>query len=323
MISYPKLSQAKLLERLEHPDPNRTIRMVLDTDTFNEIDDQFAVVYALKSPEKLQIEAFYAAPFHNELSEGPGDGMEKSYHELHKIAALLPEMKGIPIYRGSTAYLAGAEAPQHSDAALNLVERAMASPDDDPLYVVAIGAITNVASAILIEPRIIEKIVVIWLGGHALNWPDTREFNLAQDLHASRTVLNCGVPLVLIPCMGVASHLLTTLSEVREFVKDKGEIGQYLYETYEQCADDHFAYSRVIWDIATIAYLIDESWLPNELVHSPVLSEDFRYSSDASRHFIRYVHFVRRDRVFKDLFRKLGDGSGRGSGLEGGQETTI
>ncbi|MDR6882573.1 nucleoside hydrolase [Bacillus sp. 3255] len=305
MISYPNLSQSKLLERLSRPDPGRQLRMVLDTDTFNEIDDQFAVVYALKSPEKLRIEAFYAAPFHNELSEGPEDGMEKSYQELLKIAALLPEMSGIPVYRGSTAYLAGPEAPQKSAAALNLVERAMASPDDDPLYVVAIGAITNVASAILLEPRIIEKIVVVWLGGHSLQWPDTREFNLAQDLHASRTVLNCGVPLVLIPCMGVTSHLLTTLPEVREFVKDKGEIGNYLYETYEGCADDHFAYSRVIWDIATIAYLIDESWLPNELVHSPILSEDFRYSFDASRHFIRYVHFVRRDRVFKDLFQKL------------------
>lgn len=305
MISYPKLSQEKLLQRLSHPAPGRKIRMVLDTDTFNEIDDQFAVVYALKSPEKLQIEAFYAAPFHNELSDGPGDGMEKSYLELQKIAALLPEMSGIPIYRGSTAYLAGPESPQHSDAALDLVERAMASPDDDPLYVVAIGAITNVASAILMEPRIIEKIVVVWLGGHALQWPDTKEFNLAQDLHASRTVLNCGVPLVLIPCMGVTSHLLTTLPEVREFVKDQGEIGKYLFETYERCAKDHFAYSRVIWDIATIAYLIDESWLPNALVHSPILSEDFRYSYDASRHFIRYVHFVRRDRVFRDLFRKL------------------
>ncbi|MBA2940929.1 nucleoside hydrolase [Paenibacillus sp. CGMCC 1.16610] len=304
MISFPKITQEKLLQRLAHP--GKKVRMVLDTDTYNEIDDQFAVVYALKSPEQLQIEAFYAAPFHNELSDGPADGMEKSYRELQKISALLPEMSGIPIYRGSTGYLSGAETPQESDAARNLVERAMASPEDDPLYVVAIGAITNVASAILMEPSIIEKIVVVWLGGHSLPWPDTKEFNLAQDLHASRTVLNCGVPLVLIPCMGVTSHLLTTLSEVREFVKDQGEIGKYLYETYENCAKDHFAYSRVIWDIATIAYLINESWLPNELVHSPILSEDFRYSFDASRHFIRYIHFVRRDRVFKDFFSKLG-----------------
>lgn len=304
MIEFPKLSQEKLLRRLTHP--KRKVRMVLDTDTFNEIDDQFAVVYATRSPERLQVEAFYAAPFHNKLSSGPKDGMEKSYAELLNIRSHLPDMSGIPICRGSDAYLPGPEAPVDSEAARDLVERAMASPDDDPLYVVAIGAITNVASAILMEPRIIERIVVVWLGGHALHWPTAREFNLHQDLHASRLILNCGVPLVLIPCMGVASHLLTTLSEVRDYVKDKGAVGAYLYETFENCAKDHAGYSRVIWDLSAIAYLIDEAWLPNELVHSPLLSEDFRWSFDASRHFIRYVHYIQRDRVFKDLFGKLG-----------------
>jgi inosine-uridine nucleoside N-ribohydrolase len=279
--------------------------MVLDTDTFNEIDDQFAVVYAMKSTEKLQVEAFQAAPFFNELSTGPMDGMEKSYTELQKIASLLPEMNNIPIYKGSEQYMSGPESPVESEAASNLVKLALAATEDDPLYVVAIGAITNVASAILMEPQIIEKIVVVWLGGHALHWPDTKEFNLVQDLNASRLVLNCGVPLVLIPCMGVSSHLKTTLSEVRDNVKGKGQAGDYLYDTYLNCKKDHFAYSRVIWDISTIAYLIDDNWLPNTLVHSPILSEDFRWSLDASRHFIRYVHYIDRDKVFRDLFQRL------------------
>lgn len=302
MVNF--LSQEKLLKRLEYPQGK--IRMVLDTDTFNEIDDQFAVVYALKSPEKLQVEAFYAAPFFNDLSTGPADGMEKSYQELKKIAGIVPEMANIPIYRGSETYLPGSETPVESEAARNLVERAMASEEDDPLYVVAIGAITNVASAILMEPRIIEKIVVVWLGGHALHWPNTKEFNLFQDLHASRTVLNCGVPLVLIPCMGVASHLQTTLSEIKDYVKDKGKVGEYLYETYLNCMKEHFARSRVIWDISTIAYLVNPKWTPNALVHSPIVSEDFRWSVDSSRHFIRYVQYIDRDLVFKDLFTKLG-----------------
>ncbi len=48
------------------------------------------------------------------------------------------------------------------------------SRDDSLLYVATIGAITNVASAILMEPEIITRIVVVWLGGHALHWSDTR-----------------------------------------------------------------------------------------------------------------------------------------------------
>ncbi|WP_231571004.1 nucleoside hydrolase [Gordoniibacillus kamchatkensis] len=232
--------------------------------------------------------------------------MEKSFRELHRIAALVPEMTGIPICRGAETYLPGPHAPVASDAARDLVARAMAAPEDDPLYVVAIGAITNIASAILLEPRIIAKIVVVWLGGHALHWPDTREFNLAQDLHASRIVLNSGVPLVLIPCMGAASHLQTTLSEIKDYVQPKGPIGQYLYDTYERCSSDHFAKSRVIWDVAAIAYLVNEAWLPSVVTHSPLLSDDCRWSVDASRHFIRYVRHVHRDLVFRDLFGKLG-----------------
>lgn len=303
MIDFPKIPQEQLVQRLTPP--HRKVRIVLDTDTYNEIDDQFAVIYAMKSPERLQVEACYAAPFHNELSTGPKDGMEKSFRELHNIASLLPEMAGVPIYRGSESYLAGPDSPVESEAARNLVERAMASPDDDPLYVVAIGAITNVASAILMEPEIIRKIVLIWLGGHALHWPHTKEFNLAQDVHASRIVLDSGVPLVLVPCMGVASHLQTTLSEIEDYVSDKGEIGRYLYETYKRCSDNHFAYSRVIWDISVIAYLINEGWFTHSLVHSPHLSHDVRWSFDTARHFIRCVTYVERDRVFKDLFQKL------------------
>ncbi|THF77341.1 nucleoside hydrolase [Cohnella fermenti] len=299
----PKLSQEQLLRRLARPEGK--IRIVLDTDTYNEIDDQFAVVYALKSPERMKVEALYAAPFHNDRSDGPKDGMEKSYRELQRIAKLLPEAEGVPILRGSDRYLPDSHTAVASEAAKDLVKRALESPENDPLYVVSIGAITNVASALLMEPSIASRIVIVWLGGHALEWTDTNEFNMMQDYAASSLILNSGAPLVLLPCMGVSSHLLTTLSEIREFVKDSGPIGQYLYDTFRDCNDDHYAYSRVIWDIATIAYLIDDSFAPSVLIHSPVLSEDMRWSKDERRHWIRYVYYLHRDLVFRDLFRKL------------------
>lgn len=302
MSLFPSIPADQLIRRLAHP--GRKVRMVLDTDTFNEIDDQFAVAYALKSSDNMAVEALYAAPFYNELSTGPADGMEKSYHEILKIRKILGR-EDIPVYRGSTSYLPAAEQPVESEAARNLVERAMSGDPSDPLYVVAIGAITNVASALLMEPRMIERIVVVWLGGHALHWPDTREFNLQQDLHASRIVFDCGVPLILVPCFGVASHLQTTLSELRDYVKEQGEIGNYLYETYKNCADNHFGYSRVIWDISVIAWLNNPGWCMSSLVHSPSISDDFRWSTDTNRHFIRCVQFIRRDDVFRDLFRRI------------------
>ncbi len=308
MTTYPSIDAARLTRRLQHP--GQRIRMVLDTDTFNEIDDQFAVTYALLSPDSVTVEALYAAPFFNELSTGPADGMEKSYQELLKILPLLGK-ENVPVYRGSTSYLPKDGGFVESEAARDLVERALASDPEDPLYVVAIGAITNVASAIRMEPSIVERIVVVWLGGHSFAWPDTKEFNLYQDVPAARVVFDCGAPVVMVPCMGVASHLHTSLSEIRDYVKDLGPIGEYLYETYKNCANDHFGYTRVIWDISTIAWLVKPDWAPSYLAPSPRISDDGRWIQDPTRHAIRYVYHLHRDAVFKDLFRKLGGEASR------------
>ena len=85
--------------------PAGKVRMVLDTDTYNEIDDQFALTYALLSPDKLSVEAIYAAPFHNSRSNGPGDGMEKSYEEILRLLEFLGRSAHGFAYRGSTEYL--------------------------------------------------------------------------------------------------------------------------------------------------------------------------------------------------------------------------
>jgi len=300
---FPELTDAFRLERLRHPEG--AVRMVLDTDTYNEIDDQFAVVFALGSPERLKIKAFCAAPFHNERSDGPEDGMVKSLEELRRIVKITGVEGKIPILEGSRSWMEGPDRPVESEAARRIVELALASPDDDPLYVVAIGAVTNVASAILMEPRIIGKIVVVWLGGHAPWWDHTREFNMIQDTHASRVVLDCGVPLVLVPCMGVASHLITTKAEINLHLKDCGAIGRYLAETYAASSDDHFAYSRVIWDISTIGWLLDEASVPTRITHSPILTDGGTYSFDHRRHLIRMASHVRRDLIFRNLFERV------------------
>ena len=302
-MDFPTLSDTLRLTRLQPP--TGKVRMVLDTDTYNEVDDQFALVYALLSPEQVAVEAIYAAPFHNSRSAGPADGMEKSYAEILRLLEKLRWPADGLVYRGATAYLEASRQPRQSEAAADLVARAMASPADDPLYVVAIGAITNVASAILMEPKIIARIVVVWLGGHALHWPHTQEFNLRQDVPAARLIFDCGVPLVHIPCMGVTTHLLTTVSELEAYLRGRGAIGDYLVDIVRGYHEDHVGWSKVIWDIAAIAYLVNADWAPTELVHSPILTDQVTWSVDRSRHLIRSASFIHRDPIFRDLFNKL------------------
>lgn len=309
-LTFPILSAEERLARLEPP--RSAISIVLDTDTYNEIDDQFALVYACLSAN-LAVEAVYAAPFYNERSASPGDGMEKSYAEILRVLERLGVDAGGVVFRGSAWYVPDTTTPVISPAALDLVERAK-QPRDTPLYVVSIGAPTNIASAIMLDPNMIKRIVVVWLGGEPWYWntPMSRAFNLWQDVAAAQVLFDSGVPLVHIPCTNVAEHLRTTLPEIERYVKGCGPIGEYLYNIFHASHHDHFAYSRVIWDVCAIAYLNHPEWVPTELRPAPLLNHDLTWmQADPYRHVVREAIEVDRDRVFGDLFRKLAAHAGQ------------
>jgi inosine-uridine nucleoside N-ribohydrolase len=195
--------------------------------------------------------------------------------------------------------------------------------DERPLYVVAIGTVTNVASALLIEPQIVARIVVVWLGGHALHWPHAKEFNLRQDPNAARLVFDCGVPLVHVPCLGVASHLATTLAEIERYVQGRGAVGDYLADIFRAYHTDHYARSKVLWDVSTIGYLIDDAWVPTAIVPSPILSGQMTWRVDRSRHVIRSATFVHRDPIFRDLFTRLASWATARQGRRNAQSETL
>lgn len=300
---FPKLSEAFRLKQLEPP--KGKVRMILDTDTYNEIDDQFALCYAYLSREKIQLEAVYAAPYFNSRSTSAGDGMEKSYQEILRLLKMLGKSPDGFAFKGSDRYLEDVSKPVRSDAALDLVKKAMASSPDDPLYVVAVGCITNIASALLIEPKIIENIVIIWLGGNALYWPHQKEFNLMQDVPAARVVLNSGVPLVIMPCANVISHFHTSIPEMKTYLQGKSTLSDYLLNMTIEYSGGKDTWSKVIWDVTAVAWLVNPSWLPTNIEHSPVLTDQVTYSFDHARHFIRMATSVNRDAVFRDLFGKI------------------
>jgi len=301
--NFPKMEESTRIKRLEPP--KGKIRLVLDTDTYNEIDDQFALSYAYLSKEKLELEAVYAAPFFNDRSNSAGDGMEKSYQEILRLLKMLGKSPEGFAYRGSDRYLEDISRPVQSEAVLDLIKKAMASAPGDPLYVVTVGCITNIASAILIEPKIIENIVVVWLGGNSIDWPHQKEFNLKQDVKAAQVMLNSGVPMVIMSCQPVVSHFHTTIPEMELYLKGKNPLSDYLLKSTVEYSGGKEYWSKVIWDVTAVAWLVNPSWLPTDLVHSPVLTDQVTYSIDRSRHFIRMATSLNRDAIFGDLFGKL------------------
>ena len=289
--------------------PTSTFDVVLDTDAYNEIDDQFAIAYLLSYPEKANTKAIYSAPFHNAKSSGAKDGMEKSYDEIKKLLGLMNIEK--EVYRGSESYLADETTPTLSPAALDLAERVKNYTAENPLYIVAIGAITNVASAILLNPEVAKRAVLVWLGGHALHYHDTAEFNMRQDVAAARVVYNSGIPYVQLPCCGVVSDFTISKQELEYWFKGKNPISDYLAENSIKEAESYASgknWTRVIWDVTAVAWLFNES---DKFMCSRILEKAYlpqynnKYENEPTGYPMRYVYYIKRDALMNDLINRV------------------
>lgn len=291
--------------------PEGKIDVVLDTDTYNEIDDQFAVAYMLRSKEKLNIKGICAAPFRTNKDTAL-TGMEKSYNEILKLLTLAREEEYKDfVFKGSTSYLANENTPIESDAANFMAKLANEYTPEKPLYIVAIGAITNVASAIIKNPKIAENIVVVWLGGHAHHIEKGgNEYNMWQDVKAANVVMSSGVPFVQLPCFGVVDRLITTKPELEFWLKGKNALCDHLVDYTVSVAEIYAngkPWSRVIWDIAAIAYLLNENerFMKARMCDTPIVTSELEYSFENPKNKMQYVYEVKRDAIFEDLFNKL------------------
>ena len=278
--------------------------IILDTDAYNEIDDQYAIAYAMLSGDKVNLLSINAAPFLNSRSTSAADGMEKSYNEIFNIRSLVNKDSTVPVYRGSLEFMKDKKIPVESEACENIIKTVTES--ENFVYVVAIGAITNVASAIVKCPDICKKMCVVWLGGHALHFPDVNEFNLKQDVKAAQIVFDSGVPLLVVPCNGVCTEFRTTVPELEYYLRGKNDLCDYLVDitaAYNRTGAQ--AWSKVIWDVTAVAALVYPESLDMVVMPRPYLTNDCRYAVDNSRpHFI-YVRRINRDKLFADLFTKL------------------
>lgn len=286
---------------------DRRKKVIIDSDTYNEMDDQYAIAYALGS-DKFNIVALNAAPFLNFRSVSYEDGMEKSYGEILRVLDRTGKTGICPVFKGSTERISDRPdlSPVDSPAARNLIEMAMSS--DEIIYVLCLGAITNVSSAILMEPAIKEKICVVWLGGHCLEYHDLGEFNLANDYKAGQILLNSGVNLILLPAVGDPGHGTVALVTDREGmmqIKGDSDACVFFRETLPDELNEDYrkeGWSRVIWDIAAPAVINAFDAFDFSIIPAPVFADNSTYAFDSTRHKIVYMNKLDPKRVFADAF---------------------
>jgi hypothetical protein len=199
------------------------IRVISDTDAYCECDDQYCIAHLLMTP-KFEMKAFIAEQFGTRQGT---DSEQKSYAELQNIVSLMGLKEEVKILHGSPGAMQDEHTPAESEGARFIVQEAM-KDDPRPRVVVNQGAITNLASAYLMEPKIADKLTVIWIGGAP--YPDGgEEFNLNNDYVAANVVFKSSLKIWQVPS-NVYTTMRVSFFELFEKVYPYGDIGKYLVE---------------------------------------------------------------------------------------------
>lgn len=280
------------------------INIILDTDTYNECDDQFALSYLIKSKDLFNIEVITVAPYsHIEKGVKVIDGQELSYNEILKICNWLDFEANNKVFKGSTDYIQNGYN-ETNDAVNKIIEIAL---KNNKTYILGIGAITNVALAIKKEPKIIDRIEIIWLGGNELNYKDNLEYNFRQDIKAVKIVFDSKAKLTILPCKDVVSKLRIDINTLKNNLENKSNIYNYLIKRFYNDGYHGIQEERVIWDIAVIAYMINKNWFESKNISCPNIREDTSYEITNNRHNVTFVTKLDKDKIYEDLFKKFGE----------------
>lgn len=291
-------------EILEDIRSERVKKVILDTDTYNEIDDQYALAYCYLSG-RIELMSINATLFNNERSDGYEDGMLKSYEEIHRVLTSIDPDYNIPVYYGSRTTVQLNGGAVSSPAADNIISSVKNS--DEVVYILAIGAITNVASAIMKDPSIKDNMVVIWLGGNQLDLKNADEFNLVQDYAAGQIVINSGVSLLLCPAWSVTSALTADIELIHE-LDGLNKIGSYLVGiTDREWGKSNFSpdWYRIIWDLAAPAIIDCPECAEIDVVVSPVFTDERTYAFDSTRHKMMCLKSIDREKVYASAWKLL------------------
>ncbi|MBQ8597369.1 MAG: nucleoside hydrolase [Lachnospiraceae bacterium] len=279
----------------------KRLRVIVDTDAACEADDPFAIAHALLC-KKFEVKAILAEHF------GVPGSTKRSYDEIMTILQAM--QMDVPVFMGEEGRLSEVEGREISPAAKCLIEEAMRE-DSKPLYVLCLGAITNVAVAIKACPEIIDKMTVIWIGGQDFErfTGEIREFNSGNDIEAANLVVSSGVNLWLIP-NNVYGSMHIGLAEIQRRIYPCGEIGKHLFENMIEfnMTDDAWWTAGESWslgDSPAVGVALEPNCGQYVYREAPIFEEDTTYRFEEGRPMIRVYTSVNSRFILEDFIGKL------------------
>jgi len=283
---------------------SKKIRLIIDTDAKNEADDQFAIVHALLTP-KFDICGIIGAHFGTMKSV---TSMEDSCAECEKVLTMMGVTE-VKAFRGATAAIKSRTEYELSEGARLIIDAAM-KENENPLFVIFLGPITDLACAYLANPEIAGRMTAIWIGGG--KYPHGgMEYNLWNDIAAANVIMDSNIPLWQVPS-NVYSRMLVSLAELESKVYPYGEVGKYLFE---QMAEFNNAYGKLpqwpkgeswsLGDSPAVGLLLDSMDYAWELQPAPIIGDDMSYRFKEGRRGIRVYNDIDARFILEDMFAKL------------------
>jgi inosine-uridine nucleoside N-ribohydrolase len=281
-------------------------RVIVDTDAKNEADDQFAVVHALLSPI-LDVRGLVAAHFGDRRSD---HSMEESRAELDLLLKLMGLEGQVVVANGSARPIPDEATAQDSAGARLIIEESRLASPGDPLYVAFLGPLTDMASAILLDPAIVHRdVVVIWIGGVGYGGIESYsgiEFNLGNDIAAANVVFDSGITVWQVPST-VYSQVSVGYAELEEKIGGTSSLADYLIK---QMVEWNATYhpepieSRSLGDSPAISLMLYPRGGQFRIVPAPRFGREGHYLP-GSGHPIRVVEAVDVRFLLEDMFAKI------------------
>jgi inosine-uridine nucleoside N-ribohydrolase len=286
---------------------NRRHRVIIDTDAKNEADDQYAIVHALLSPT-LDIRGLVPAHFGTERSTR---SMQESREETDLVLELMGRTDQVTVANGAATALPDETTPVDSPGARLIVEESKNASDGDPLFVAFLGPLTDMATAILLDPAIVDRpVVVIWIGGMAHGELDASydgiEFNLRNDITAANVVFDSGITLWQGPA-NVYSAVSVSYAELEERIGGTSKLADYLIQ---QLVEWNATWHpepiefRSLGDSPAVSLILNPRGGSFRTVPAPRFSQDGTYVP-GSGHPVRVCESVDVRFLLEDMFAKI------------------
>ncbi|TDE95103.1 nucleoside hydrolase [Occultella glacieicola] len=293
-------------------------RAIINTDAKNEADDQYAIVHALLSPT-IDVRGLVAAHFGTVRSQR---SMEDSRAEIDLILDLLALDREVPVANGAAHALPDPTTPVDSPGARLIIDEAHAETEST-LYVAFLGPLTDMASALLLDPSIQDTdTVVIWIGGHHYYDPiyplqPKVEFNLSNDITAANVVMASRLPVWQVPS-SVYRQVAVGYAELDARVAPQGRIGRYLVDQLHEWNATHHTgpiEHRSLGDSPAVGLILNPGSAHFSSRPAPVFAEDGStdLSQDGAREVLVAESYDTRW-LLEDMFHKIA----RHAGAEGG-----